>query len=64
LKTVKLRIALEEIPFQSELDYTNVITASSNGHKYRLYTDGYYACRETETNKWVNGDMDSTCTWD
>ena len=47
-----------------EFDYTNTVTASSQGHKYRLYTDGYYGCRTTETNKWVNGDMDSTCTWD
>ena len=48
-----------------EFEYADSVTASGtdSGHKYRLYTDGYYACRETETNTWVNGDMDSSCTW-
>ena len=27
---------------------------ASNGHKYRLYTDMYYACHETETDIWVD----------
>ena len=34
-------------------DYTDTVVASS-GHKYRLYTDGYYGCRETETDIWVD----------
>ena len=36
-----------------EIDIKDNITASS-GHKYRLYTDKYYACRETETDIWVD----------
>lgn len=37
-----------------EFDYTNVVAASGQGHKYRLYTDQYYGCRETETDIWVD----------
>lgn len=33
-------------------DYNNV--AASTGHKYRLYTNGYYGCREVETDIWVD----------
>ena len=36
-----------------EFNYSDNVTAS-NGHKYRLYTDGYYACRETATDIWVD----------
>ena len=35
-------------------DYTEMVVASDCGHKYRLYTDGYFGCRETETNIWVD----------
>ena len=37
-------------------DYTDNVVASGSehGHKYRLYTDGYFACRETETDIWVD----------
>jgi hypothetical protein len=36
-------------------DYTETVVASgSSGHKYRLYTDGYFGCRETETDIWVD----------
>ena len=38
-----------------EFDYRDVVTASTgSGHKYRLYTDGYFACRETETDIWID----------
>ena len=38
-----------------EFDYKDVVTASgSQGHKYRLYTDGYFGCRETPTDIWVD----------
>lgn len=37
-----------------EFDYSDVVTASGQGHKYRLYTDSYYACRETPTDIWVD----------
>lgn len=38
-----------------EFDYTDAVVASGGqGHKYRLYTDGYYGCRETETDIWVD----------
>ena len=37
-----------------EFNYSENVVASGNGHKYRLYTDGYYACRETETDIWVD----------
>lgn len=46
-----------------QFDYTETVMASK-GHKYQLYTDGYYACRETPTDKWVDGDMTASCTWD
>lgn len=36
-----------------EFNYDDTVTASS-GHKYRLYTDHYYGCRETETDIWVD----------
>ena len=36
-----------------EFNYSDTVTASS-GHKYRLYTDGYFGCRETETDIWVD----------
>ena len=36
-------------------DYQDIITASNEqGHKYRLYTDMYFACRETPTDIWVD----------
>ena len=38
-----------------EFNYSNTVTASNTpGHKYRLYTDGYFGCRETETDIWVD----------
>ena len=39
-----------------EFNYTEQVAAASNsqGHKYRLYTDGYYACHETATDIWVD----------
>lgn len=38
-----------------EFNYEETVTASSTpGHKYRLYTDGYFACRETATDIWVD----------
>lgn len=38
-----------------EFDYTETVAASSGqGHKYRLYTDGYFACREKATDIWVD----------
>ena len=42
-------------PVAEKLDfnYQDTVVASS-GHKYRLYTDGYFACRETETDIWVD----------
>ena len=43
-------------------DYSDNVVASS-GHKYRLYTDGYFGCRETPTDVWVNGDMSTNCNW-
>ena len=36
-----------------EFNYKETVTAS-NGHKYRLYTDHYFGCRETETDIWVD----------
>ena len=36
-----------------EFDYSDTVSASS-GHKYRLYTDKYFGCRETETDIWVD----------
>lgn len=41
---------------QLDFDYTETVVASgsSTGHKYRLYTDGYFACREKETDIWVD----------
>lgn len=36
-----------------EFNYSDTVTASS-GHKYRLYTDTYFGCRETETDIWVD----------
>ena len=35
-------------------DYKETVVASSSGHKYRLYTDGYFGCHETETDIWVD----------
>ena len=46
-----------------EFNYSETVTASS-GHKYQLYVDGHTGCRDTPTDKWVNGDMNSSCTWD
>ena len=37
-----------------EFDYSDNVVASGHGHKYRLYTDGYFGCRETETDTWVD----------
>ena len=37
-----------------EFDYTETVTASNSGHKYRLYTDGYFGCREVATDTWVD----------
>ena len=36
-----------------EFDFSENVTASC-GHKYRLYTDKYFGCRETETDIWVD----------
>ena len=36
-----------------EFSYDENVTASC-GHKYRLYTDKYTGCRETETDIWVD----------
>ena len=36
-----------------EFNYEENVMASG-GHKYRLYTDGYFGCRETETDIWVD----------
>jgi len=38
-----------------EFDFTsNVIASGGQGHKYRLYTDGYFACREKATDIWID----------
>ena len=37
-----------------EFNYSDTVTASGQGHKYRLYTDNYYGCRTTETDIWVD----------
>ena len=39
-----------------DFNYTDAVVASGSqqGHKYRLYTDGYYACREAPTDIWVD----------
>lgn len=38
-----------------EFNYQETVTASgASGHKYRLYTDGYYGCREVETDTWID----------
>lgn len=36
-----------------EYDYSDTVTASS-GHKYRLYTNSYYGCREVPTDTWID----------
>ena len=41
----------EKLTFDYE---ENVVASGSQGHKYRLYTDGYFGCRETETDIWVD----------
>lgn len=45
-----------ETPKAEKLDfsYTDTVVASGSGHKYRLYTDGYFSCHETETDIWVD----------
>lgn len=38
-----------------KFDYTDTVIASGGqGHKYRLYTDGYFACHEKATDIWVD----------
>ena len=38
-----------------EFNYRDTVQASGeHGHKYRLYTDGYFACHETATDIWVD----------
>lgn len=50
MKKVYSAPATEKIEF----NYADTVTASGSGHKYRLYTDKYFGCRETETDIWVD----------
>ena len=52
MKKMYIRPMAEKLTF----DYMENVVASGadHGHKYRLYTDGYYACHETATDIWVD----------
>jgi hypothetical protein len=52
MKKMYIRPMAEKLTF----DYMENVVASGaeHGHRYRLYTDGYYACHETATDIWVD----------
>ena len=44
-------------PAAEKMDFdfsSNVFASGEQGHKYRLYTDSYYGCREKATEIWVD----------
>ena len=40
-----------------EFDYSETVVASQ-GHAYRLYTNGFFGCHETPTDDYIVGDAD------
>ncbi|MBR6165922.1 MAG: hypothetical protein IKQ45_08365 [Clostridia bacterium] len=43
-----------------QFNYTETVLASK-GNAYQLYVDKYYACNDSATNKWYNGNFDESC---